>query len=282
MAAFKTGLTETGFVEGQQLSIAYRWAEGRYEKLPALAAELVGLRVVAILAAGGAPSALAAKAATSEIPIVFSALTDAVRYGLVASLSRPGGNVTGMSVFNNSLAPKRLELLRELVPNNTVVALLANPNNPISENDMKEAVAAARSLGLQLHVLHAQNDSELETAIPKAVTLAAGALVVTGDPFFDSQREKLVGLAAQSGVPAIYAWREYVDVGGLISYGTSIADAYRHAGVYVGRILKGEKAANLPVLQPTKFELVISLTTSKKLGLTIPPSILARADEVIE
>lgn len=282
VAALNKGLHEAGFVEGQNISIAFRWAEGRYDKLPALAAELVGLRVSVILAAGGAPSALAAKAATSVIPIVFSALTDAVRYGLVASLSRPGGNVTGMSVFNNSLAPKRLELLRELLPNNTVVALLANPNNPIAETDMSEVLAAAQTLGLQLHVLYAKTDSEIETAMAKVVSLQTGALIVTGDPFFDSQRERLVRIAARSAIPSIYAWREYVDAGGLISYGTSIADAYRQAGIYAGRILKGEKPADLPVLQPTKFETVVNMKTAKALGLTVPVAILARADEVIE
>jgi putative ABC transport system substrate-binding protein len=282
VAAFRHGLRETGFAEGQNLAIAFRWAEGRYDRLPALATELVGLRVALLFAAGGPPSAFAAKAATSTIPIVFSAVGDPVEVGLVRSLNQPGGNITGMAVFDATLAAKRIELMKELMPTVGLIGYLLNPSDQMSEIESKGALAAARTLGIELRVLYARSESELETALPAVAKPPAGALVVSGEPFFDSQRERIVDLASLHGIAAVYAWREYVLAGGLISYGTDLPDSYRQAATYVGRILKGEKTANLPVVQPTKFELVINLKTAKALGITVPPLLLARADEVIE
>jgi putative tryptophan/tyrosine transport system substrate-binding protein len=282
VTAFRQGLREMAFIEGQNLSIAFRWAEGRYDRLRQLAADLVDLRVAILFAAGGSPSALAAKAATSTIPIVFSASNDPVSLGLVSSLSRPGGNVTGMSTFNWQLGPKRLELLKELVPTATKIAYLANPTNPIAEAELKAALSMARALSIQLHVLNASTDHELDAAFAAFGELHAGGLVVAGEPFFDSQRDRLVALSARHAIPACYAWREYVTVGGLMSYGTSLRGSYRQAGIYAGRILKGEMPADLPVEQPTKFELLINLKAAKALGISVPPTLLARADEVIE
>jgi putative ABC transport system substrate-binding protein len=282
VAAFREGLREIGFIEGQNLTIAFRWAEGRYDRLPALAAELTGLRVALLFAAGGPPSALAAKAATSTIPIVFSAASDPVRLGLVASLNRPGGNITGMSTLTTSLGAKGVELLKELVPKATVIAYLVNPSNPSSELEVKEAQAAAKALGIQLRVLKASTEDELDAAFAALVKLRADGLVIAGEPFFDSQRERIVGLAARHAVATSYAWRENVLAGGLMSYGNSLTESYRLAGIYAGRILKGEKPADLPVMQPTKFELVLNLKTAKALGLTIPQSLLVRTDEVIQ
>jgi putative ABC transport system substrate-binding protein len=263
------------------LAIEYRWAEGRYDRLPELAADLVGRKVDVIVATGGTPSALAAKSATSTIPIVFFS-SDPVKYGLVASLSRPGGNVTGFSVLGDELLPKRLELLFELVPQARVIALLVNPNNTDTERSIGDVQEAARVKGVQLHILKAGTDSGIDAAFARLVQLHAGPLVVGADPFFDGRREQLVALASRHAVPAIYWLREFAASGGLISYGPSLAAAYRQAGIYAGRILNGAKPADLPLQQPTAFELVINLRTANALGLTIPQSILARADEVIE
>ena len=280
LAAFHQGLGETGYVDGQNLAFEYRWAEGRYDRLPALAADLV-LRKVDLIAADGIPAALAAKTATSTIPIVFS-VGDPVDLGLVASLARPGGNLTGVSTMAPELSPKRLELLSELVPQVGVIALLVNPNNSNTERTTRDMQEAARARGVQLHILIAGTESEIDAAFATLAQLHAGGLVVGGDPFFANRREQLVTLAANHGVPAIYQSREFVEAGGLISYGLNFIAAFRLVGVYAGKILKGAKPADLPVQQPTTFELVVNLKTAKDLGLTIPPSILARADEVIE
>jgi putative ABC transport system substrate-binding protein len=281
-AAFRQGLGEAGFVVGQNVAIEYRWAEGNYERLPALATELVGLRVAAILAAGGPPSALAAKRATSKIPIIFSAADDPVGLGLVESLSRPGGNITGMSVFNSALGAKRLALLHELVPSARTVAYLANPANPSTRFEVRAAQEAAETLGINLQILNASNDQEIEAAFARLAEVNAGAIIVAAEPYFDSRRTAIVELAARHAVPASYGFRENVEMGGLLSYGSVLKDSYRNSGIYCGRILKGEKPADLPVVQPTKFELTINLKTAKALGLTVPPALLTGADEVIE
>jgi ABC-type uncharacterized transport system substrate-binding protein len=280
VAAFHEGLGETGYVERQNLVIEYRWAGGRFDLLPALAADLVGRKVDVIVATGGAPSSLAAKSATSTIPIVFVG-SDPVKYGLVASLSRPSGNVTGFAVLGDELLPKRLELLSEMVPQARVIALLVNPNNPDTERSIEDVQEAARVKGLQLRILKAGTESGIDDAFASFVQLHC-PLVVGGDPFFDGRREQLVALASRHAVPAIYWLRNYATAGGLISYGPNLAAAYRQAGIYAGKILNGAKPADLPVQQPAKFELVINLKTAKELGLTVPQSILARADEVIE
>ena len=278
--SFRQGLSETGYVEGQNVTIEYRWAEGHYDRLPALAAELVG-RKVDVIVAGGTTAVLAAKNATSTIPIVFNA-ADPVEFGLVASLARPGGNLTGVSMMNAELMAKRVELLSELVPLTGVIGLLVNPENPGAERMMGEVPEAARAKGAQLQILKAGTESEIDAAFVTLVQLHAGALVVQADPLFGRRREQLVALASHHAVPAIYDWREFVAVGGLISYGPSRPAAIRQVGIYVGKILKGAKPADLPVQQPTTFELVVNLKTAKALGLTVPPSILARANEVIE
>jgi len=283
MAAFRKGLNETGYIEGQNVAIEYRWAEGHYDRLPALAADLLGRTVDVIATTGGLVSAQAAKSATSTIPIVFTGVgPDPVEAGLVASLARPGGNATGFSTMGSQLNPKRLELLSELVPQARVIALLMNPNNANTERVIRDAEEAAHAKGVQLPILKAGAESEIDAAFPTLVQLHAGALVVAPDSLFASRREQLVGLAARHAVPAIYGQREYATAGGLISYGTNFAANYREVAIYIGKILNGAKAADLPVQQPTTFELVVNLNTAKALGLTVPPSILARADEVIE
>jgi putative ABC transport system substrate-binding protein len=282
LAAFRQGLSETGYIEGKNLAIEYRWAEGHYDRLPALAADLVSRKVDLIVADGGAPSALAAKGATSTIPIVSPMGDDPVGAGLVASLARPGGNVTGISFLNVELHPKRLELLAELVPQARVIALLVNPNNPQTERIIRDVQEAARTKGMQLPILKAATESEIDTAFATLVQLHAGAPLVGSDQFIFSRREQVVALASRHAVPAISTWREFAVSGGLISYGPNLTSAWHRLGTYAGKILKGAKPADLPVQQPTKFELIINLKTAKALGLTVPQSLLARADEVIE
>jgi putative ABC transport system substrate-binding protein len=282
VAAFGRGLSERGFVEGQNTVIAFRWAEGAYDRLPALAADLISMRLAVLVAAGGTPSLIAAKAATTTIPIVFTAVIDPVQLGFVPSFNRPGGNVTGISLFNNALLAKRVGLLHEVASTAAMIALLRNPNSPVVEDDMKSVLATAQSLGLTVEVLNASTEHDLDAAFEAMARLHVGALVVQGEPFFDSRRDHIVELAARQATPAIYAWREYALAGGLMSYGTGITDNYRQAGVYTGRILKGEKPAELPIVRPTKFDLVVNLKTAKTLGLQIPDKLLALADEVIE
>ena len=282
VAAFHQGLSETGYVEGQNIAIEFRWAEGRYDRLPALAADLVGRRVNVIVTQGGTAVAVAARNATSTIPIVFIVGGDPVGDGLVASFPRPGANLTGVTIITVELMPKRLELLAELVPQVSVIALLVNPKSASGERQIKDVQEAAREKQVQLRILQASAENEIDAAFAALVQMRAGALVVGADPFFNSRREQIVALAARYAVPAIYEWREFAVAGGLISYGPSFPAVNRQVGVYAGKILNGAKPADLPVEQPTKFELVINLKTAKALGLTVPPSILARADEVIE
>ena len=281
VAAFRQGLSEGGYVEGQSVVIEYRWAEGRYDRLPALAADLVGQKVD-VIATGSVAGIQAAKSATSTIPVVFFGGGDLVALGLVAGLARPGGNLTGFTMMSLELNPKRLELLSELVPQARVIALLVNPHNPQTEGVIRDVQDASRAKGVQLQILRAGTESEIDDAFAALVQLHAGALVVMGDAFFFSWREQLVALAARHAVPAIYDVHEYAAAGGLISYGPSLTGLWRQVGIYAGKILEGAKPADLPVQQPTTFELVVNLKTATALGLTVPPSILARADEVIE
>jgi putative tryptophan/tyrosine transport system substrate-binding protein len=281
VAAFRQGLSEIGYVEGRNVTIEFRWAEGQYDKLPALVANLVR-RPVSVIAATTVPAVPAAKAATTTIPIVFVAGGDPVQQGLVASLNRPGGNLTGVTTMFVELGPKRLQLLRELVPTATSIAALVNPTGPIAETLSRDLRDAAGALGLRLDVLHASSERDFDAAFATVAQLRAGALLIVTDPFFVNQSEQLAALALHHAIPTIYFAREFVAAGGLMSYGSSLTDAYRLAGTYTGRVLKGEKPADLAVQQSTKVELIINLRTAKALGLTLPLSLLGRADEVIE
>jgi putative ABC transport system substrate-binding protein len=280
-AAFRRGFREVGFVESRNVAIEYRWAEGQYDRLPAMAADLVR-RSVALIVAQAPPAALAARAATSTIPIVFVVGLDPAAAGLVASFNRPGGNATGMTLITGPLGQKRLELLRELAPRSAVVAMLQNSSSPDAVPEIRDVQAAARAIGLELKLFDARTPNELDAAFAAIAVQRPDALLVGSDPFFVNRREELVVLAARIGVPAIYPFREFADSGGLISYGTNLANAYRRAGIYAGRILNGAKPAELPVMQPTTFELILNLKTAKTLGIDIPPTLHARADEVIE
>jgi putative tryptophan/tyrosine transport system substrate-binding protein len=282
ITAFLGGLKESGYVEGQNVAIEYRWAEGQYDRLPALVADLVKQRVSVIVSGGGAPAVLAAKAATTTIPIVFSLGADPIGLGLVASLNRPGGNITGAYQFTSGLEAKRLGLLHEMVPKATPVAVLINSNFADAENQLRDVQEAAARLGVQLVIVRANAESDFDPAFSTLVRERAGALLVCGSPFFNIRREQLVVLAARHAVPAIFEWRDFAAAGGLMSYGTSLADAYHQVGVYAGQILRGSKPGDLPVVQSTKFELVINLSTAKTLGIEVPPTLSARADEIIE
>ena len=280
--AFREGLSETGYIEHQNVGIEYRWAEGQLDRLPALANGLVARRVAVIVATGGSAPALAAKAATKTIPIVFTGGGDPVALGLVASLSQPGGNATGVSNISSSMEAKRLEVLRELVPTAATIACFRNPKGASADAQMRDVQAAARTIGQQIFLVDVGIDRELDNAFATIVQQRADALLVMGDPFFTNLRDQLVALAAKHSVPAMYPFREFILAGGLINYGPSIAEGYRQVGIYTGKILRGAKTADLPVMLPTKFELVINLKTAKALGLTVPDQLLARADEVIE
>jgi len=282
IAAFRDGLQEAGFVEQQNVAVEYRWADGRYDELPALAAELVRRQVSVIVTSGGDNVVFAAKAETATIPIVFVVGSDPVKIGLVAGHARPGGNVTGVNMVTIELVARRVGLLLEVAPAGLPIAVLVNPNFAPAATNAREAEAAARALGRQVTVFDATTADEINSAFVTMVQAPLGGLVVTADPFFNSRREQIVTLAGRNAVPAIYEWREFAELGGLMSYGTILPEAYRQEGIYAGRILKGEKPADLPVVQLSRFELVINLKTAKALGATIPPSLLARADEVIE
>jgi len=282
VAAFRQGLREAGYVEGDTVEIEYRWAEGQYDRLPALAADLIRRQVAVIVATGGAVSIVAAKAATTTTPIVFSSGADPVQIGLVSSLNRPGGNLTGVYLFLSGLDPKKLGLLRAVVPQPALIAVLFNPNNPDARTRLTAVQEAAHAAGQRIHILHASTEPDLDAAFATFDQLRVGAIVVGSDPFFNSKRDHIVKLAARHAIPAIYEGREYALAGGLMSYGTSIGDGYRQVGIYTGRVLKGEKPADLPVVQSTKFEFVINLKTAKTLGLEIPPGLVTAADEVIE
>ena len=282
VAAFRKGLNESGYLDGRDVTIEFRWAQGQYDRLPVFAADLVRQKVAVIVSSGGDVAALSAKAATSSIPIVTVSGSDPVKAGLVASFNRPGGNVTGASFVATELETKRLEILHDVVPTVVVIGILINPTNPAAESRSTDLQMGARTLGLNIHIVGASSEGDLETAFATLIQQRAGALLVSTDAFFTSRRDRLVALAARHALPAIYPWREFVEAGGLASYGPIINEVYRQAGIYTARILKGEMPADLPFLRPTKFELVINLKTATALSLTIPPLIFARADEVIE
>jgi putative tryptophan/tyrosine transport system substrate-binding protein len=281
LTSLKAGMNEAGYAEGRNVAIEYRWAGDQNDRFPALADDLVA-RQVAVIVTNGTPATLAAKAATQTIPIVFNSSVDPVRFGLVAALDRPGGNLTGISVLNVAVTAKRVQLLHELVPNAALVATLANPTNPFTEPDIKEMRSGIQSLGLQLQVAYASKQTDFEAAFDSMVQQNAGALVVNADTLFSEHAEQIVKLAAHNGIPAIYPWRKYAAAGGLASYGTDSKEAWRQVGIYVGKTLKGAKPADLPVQLATKLELVINMNTAKTLGLTVPLPLLGRADEVIE
>jgi putative ABC transport system substrate-binding protein len=281
-AVFRQGLREQGFVEGQNLHIAFRWAEGNSDRLPALAASLAEIRVAVIVAAGGQRTGLASKAVTSTIPIVFISGEDPVKLGLVASLNRPGGNVTGVSVFTSEMESKRLALLHEFIPGSALIGVLINPTNPSIDTQLNDVHSAARALGQQIQIVNASNEREIDTAFATLAQRKVAAVLVSSSAYYFIRRDQIVTLAAQHAIPALYEQREYAAAGGLMSYGTDLSDAYRLVGNYAGRILKGEKPADLPVQQSIKFEFVINLKTAKSLHLGIPPALSARADEVIE
>ena len=281
VAAFRHGLGEAGYIEGESVSIQYRFALGDYGQLPEMAAELVR-RPVAVLVAGSDPAALAAKAATSNIPIVFAVGSDPIKLGLVASVSRPGGNATGMNILTSALEAKRLGLLHELMPQAAIIGVLMNPNNSTTESQLRDLHEAARAIGLQIHALRSSTDAEIDAAFEAVAQQHIAVIVVASDPFLDTRRDKIVALAQHHSVPAMYQFREHAVAGGLMSYGINLPDVYRQLGIYTGQILKGTKPADLLVMQPTKFELVINLKTAKALDLTVPPQLLALADEVIE
>jgi putative ABC transport system substrate-binding protein len=282
VSAFRQGVAETGLVEGQTVAIEYRWALGDYDRLAALAADLVSRKITVLVAVGGDVSALAAKNATATIPVVFGMGSDPVKAGLVASFNRPGGNATGFTLWTNAMESKRLGLLRDILPAVQLIGILVNPKFPASVQQLGDLDLAAKGVGQRLFVAPANNDAELDAALTSLGQQRVAAVLVTASPFFDTRLERIVSFAAQKRLPAIYQFREYAVAGGLISYGPNIVESYRSAGVYAGRILKGEKPADLPVLQPTKFDFVINLKTAKALGLTVPPTLLAEAGEVIE
>jgi putative ABC transport system substrate-binding protein len=279
---FRQGLSETGYAEGRNVAIEFRWAEGQHDELSALAAELVGRRVAVMVAPGGPPAALAAKSATTTIPIVFEMGADPIAMGLVSSLNRPGGDLTGVTSLNVEVGPKRLEILHELVPTAAVVAVLVNPTSPTADSQLRNLQAAARALGLQLHVLHASTERDLDTVFETLLRLRAGGLVIASDTFFATRSEQLAALTVRHAVPAIHQSRDFTTAGGLMSYGGSFAESHRQAGVYTGRIIKGDKPADLPVQQVTKVELFINLKAAKTLGVSFPLTLLGRADQVIE
>jgi putative ABC transport system substrate-binding protein len=281
-AAFRKSLSEAGYVEGRNVVIEYRWAEGQFDRLPALATDLVRRQASVIFAGGGLDPSLAAKAATSKIPIVFANGTDPVETGLVSSLDHPGANITGITFLNNTLGPKELELLHELVPKAALVAALINPKSSTAASQLKDLQDTARAFDQQIRIFHASTESDIDTVFASLVELQLRGLVIGGDAFFFSRRDQFVGLATRRSIPTVYPWREAVIAGGLASYGANVTDAYRLAGIYIGRILKGDKAANLPVQESTKTELVINLKTAKVLGINVPNTLIGRADELLE